>query len=174
MEGSLSRRSVSASVIGKIRTQLLGKSCLSLVQRFAASLASSAKGLILGSSHAPRSERSLVPGQPSNAPNYWCTWAVQNYQYGQGMQAIDVALLEGDDGARLAHDSMSEDTLLGKSGWASHFYPHIREDLYLLLDDGWETGGTATFQLDPVKFPSFKGLPKDRLRALNHEIEVSG
>ncbi len=140
----------------------------------AATLASSAKGLIGDSNHAPRSGRSLVPRQPSSAPNYWCTWAVQNYKYGQGMKAIDIALLEGDAGARLAHDAMTEDALLGKSGWAARFYPRIREDLYLLLDDGWETGGTATFQLDPVKFPSFKGLSKDRLRALNHEIEGAG
>ena len=56
----------------------------------------------------------------------------------------------------------------------SHFYPRVREDLYLLLDDGWETGGTATFQLDPVKFPSLKGSSTERLRELNRRIEQLG
>src|SRR5579859_7230268 len=140
----------------------------------AASMTISAKGLLKGFDHAPRSGLNLVPRKPSSVPNYWCTWAVQNYAYGQGMHAIDVSLLEGDAGARLAHDAMSESTLLGKSGWASRFYPRVREDLYLLLDDGWETGGTATFQLDPAKFPSLKGSPADRLRSLNQEIESMG
>lgn len=140
----------------------------------AASMTIGAKGLLKDFDHAPLSGRNLVPRRPSGVPNYWCTWAVQNYEYGQGLQAIDISLLEGNAGARLAHDAMSESTLLGKSGWASHFYPRVREDMYLLLDDGWETGGTATFQLDPVKFSSLKGSPADRLRALNQEIESMG
>jgi hypothetical protein len=69
---------------------------------------------------------------------------------------------------------MNERILLGRGGWASSFYSKVRGDLYLLLDDGWEVGGTATFQLDPVKFPSFKGSPVDRLRMLNSEIEGLG
>ena len=118
--------------------------------------------------------KSLVPRQPSKAPNYWCTWAVQNYMYGQGLSALDTALLEGDSGSKLAHNAMSENALLGQNGWASTFHARVRDDLYLLLDDGWETGGTATFELDPVKFSSFKGSNQDRLRALNHEIERIG
>jgi hypothetical protein len=117
---------------------------------------------------------SLVPRQPSRAPNYWCTWAVQNYMYGQGQRALDTALLEGDSGGRLAHDAMSESVLLGHGGWASRFHSKVREDLYLLLDDGWQAGGTATFQLDPAKFPSFKGSSVERLRDLNREIESMG
>lgn len=120
------------------------------------------------------SGRRLVPGKSSGAPNYWCTWAVQNYIYGQGTQSIDTALLQGASGAQLAHDAMSEKVLLGNAGWASRFYPRVREDLYLLLDDGWESGGTATFQLDAIKFPSFSGTSTDRLQALNRQIERMG
>ena len=118
--------------------------------------------------------KSLVPNQPSKSPNYWCTWAVQNYAYGQGLPALDTVLLEGDSGSKLAHDAMSEQVLLGQNGWAATFHARVRKDLYLLLDDGWETGGTATFELDPVKFSSFKGSNQDRLRALNQEIERIG
>lgn len=118
--------------------------------------------------------KSLVPETPSTAPNYWCTWAVQNYMYGQGLSELDTALLEGDSGGQLAHNAMSETALLGQDGWASNFHARVRGDLYLLLDDGWEMGGTATFQLDPEKFPSFKGSNGDRLRELNREINRLG
>ena len=121
-----------------------------------------------------RSAHSLVPDHPSGAPNYWCTWAVQNYMYGQGLRSLDTALLEGDSGGRLAHNAMSESALLGQGGWASSFYSKVREDLYLLLDDGWESGGTATFELDSTKFPSFKGSSVERMHDLNHEIERIG
>ena len=119
-------------------------------------------------------QTSLVPSKPSTAPNYWCTWAVQNYIYGQGFSQLDTALLEGDSGGKLAHDAMSETVLLGQGGWASTFHARVRNDLYLLLDDGWEMGGTATFRVDPAKFPSFRGSNGDRLRALNREIQGIG
>jgi hypothetical protein len=50
----------------------------------------------------------------------------------------------------------------------------VRRDLYLLLDDGWETGGTATFELDTSKFPSFDGEPASRLSKLSAAIRDSG
>jgi hypothetical protein len=124
--------------------------------------------------HASPSGRNLIPDRPTAAPNYWCTWAVQNYQYGQGKQTIDVVQLEGSSGAGFAHDAMNEEILLGARGWASRFYPRIRKDLYFLLDDGWESGGTSSFQLDPVKFSSFRGSPEERLRALSKRIEDMG
>ena len=124
--------------------------------------------------HASLSGRNLVPNQSAAAPNYWCTWAVQNYLYGQDKQTVDVAQLEGSSGAALAHNAMNEEVLLGAHGWASQFYPGIRKDLYLLLDDGWESGGTSTFQLDSGKFSSFQGSSVERLRALSRRIEGLG
>ena len=118
--------------------------------------------------------QSLVPSVASKAPNYWCTWAIQNYMYGQGQTKLETTILEGDSGGSLAHNAMNEGVLLGSNGWATSFYPRVREDLYLLLDDGWEAGGTATFRLDPEKFPSFPGSNGDRLRALNRDIERLG
>ncbi|HWA93325.1 MAG TPA: hypothetical protein VG844_01895 [Terracidiphilus sp.] len=87
---------------------------------------------------------------------------------------MDPAVLEGSSGSRLAHNAMTEEALLGENGWAVRFYPRVREDLYLMLDDGWEKGGTATFELDPVKFPSYKGDSTQRLRALNQKISGHG
>jgi hypothetical protein len=112
----------------------------------------------------------LVPDTPCTAPNYWCTWAVQNYMYGHQLNSLRPEVLEGESGSRLAHDAMSEQALLDNNGWAVRFFPGVRSDLYLLLDDGWESGGTASFELDTRKFPSFSGLPEERLAALNGAI----
>jgi hypothetical protein len=117
---------------------------------------------------------SLIPEEPCSKPNYWCTWAAQNYMYGQNLPVLDPEVLEGDSGSRLAHNSMSEETLFGRSGWVDNFFPRIRKDVYFLLDDGWEAGGTATFELDTKKFPSFTGSSADRLRKLNHAIRDAG
>jgi hypothetical protein len=140
----------------------------------AVSFAGGAHGLLGEAVRSKGAKKNLVPEKPSGAPNYWCTWAVQNYQFGQGARSISTKVLEGDSGAQLAHNVMSEETLLGTRGWAYRFHQRIRQDLFLLLDDGWETGGTATFELDPVKFPGFKGTSKDRLERLNQAIEGLG
>lgn len=116
----------------------------------------------------------LVPEYPSGKPNYWCTWAAQNYMYGHDLPHLDPKVLEGDSGSRLAHDAMTEKTLFGRTGWATDFFPKIRKDVFFLLDDGWQAGGTATFDLDTGKFPSFTGSPADRLRKLNDAIKGAG
>jgi hypothetical protein len=114
---------------------------------------------------------SIVPETPGGAPNYWCTWAVQNYMYGHDLRELKPEVLEGDSGSRLAHDAMNETVLLGPDGWAKTFFPRVRKDLYLMLDDGWEAGGTSTFDLDTSKFPSFMGSPEKRLGGLNKAIQ---
>jgi hypothetical protein len=113
----------------------------------------------------------IIPETPSGAPNYWCTWAVQNYMYGHNLRELKPEVLEGDCGSRLAHNAMNETVLLGADGWARTFFPSVRKDLYLMLDDGWEAGGTSTFDLDTAKFRSFTGSPTKRLTALNKAIQ---
>lgn len=115
----------------------------------------------------------LIPPTPCTAPNYWCTWAVQNYMFGQGLDHLDPAVLEGNSGSKLAHNSMSEQAIFGERGWARAFYPRVREDLYLLLDDGWEAGGTASFQLEPSRFPSYRGTPSEKLLQLNKAAQAA-
>jgi len=116
----------------------------------------------------------LVPAEASKAPNYWCTWATQNYMYGHDLPHLDPTLLEGDTGAELARAAMTEENVFAKTGWAKSFYPRVREDLFFLLDDGWETGGSATFEVDAAKFPSFSGDPSERLRKLSHAVRNEG
>lgn len=116
----------------------------------------------------------LIPEVATGAPNYWCTWAVQNYMYGHHLGELHPETLEGDAGSKLAHEAMNEQVLLGEKGWAHEFYSRVRKDLFLLLDDGWEAGGTATFELNTEKFPSFSGNRSQRLSKLNDAIRSAG
>jgi len=118
--------------------------------------------------------RSLVPKTLATAPNYWCTWAAQNYLYAQGTREFDPIELEGAAGAVHAQTLLNERVLMRPDGWAKVFHPRIRQELYLLLDDGWQEGGTDTFQLDRSKFPSFIGPAEQRLRDLNNAVRADG
>jgi len=140
----------------------------------ATAVSSRAHGLRLNTISPNKRAENLIPQEPANTPNYWCTWAAQNYMYGHHLPALDPKILEGDSGSTLAHDAMTEDVLFGEGGWAAKFFPKIRKDVYFLLDDGWQAGGTATFELDTKKFPSFTGSSADRLRKLNYAIQQAG
>jgi hypothetical protein len=139
----------------------------------ATAVASQAKGFAKGS-RPRKTANNLIPEEPSNTSSYWCTWAAQNYMYGHDLAELDPKLLEGDSGSKLAHDSMTEKVLFGRTGWAHNFFPRIRKDVLFLLDDGWQVGGTATFELDLNKFPSFTGSSAERLKKLNHAVQDAG
>jgi hypothetical protein len=140
----------------------------------ATALVPKTRGATAASSPLQLTGHSLIPDEPSTAPNYWCTWAAQNYMYGHYLQNLDSTVLEGDSGSRFAHDAMSEKVLFGEGGWVADFFPKIRKDVFFLLDDGWEAGGTSTFELDTMKFPSFSGSPDQRLMKLNDAIQAAG
>jgi len=159
-------------IMGRIRELVNRREFLSAV--IATALVPKTRGATAGSSPLKLTGHSLIPDEPSTAPNYWCTWAAQNYMYGHYLQNLDSTVLEGDSGSRFAHDAMSEKVLFGEGGWVADFFPKIRKDVFFLLDDGWEAGGTSTFQLDTAKFPSFSGSFDRRLRKLNEAIQAAG
>lgn len=141
----------------------------------AATVAATQTGRLFSSvKSSPNETVNLIPKTSSKAPNYWCTWAVQNYMYGQNTKVLNPEILEGDSGSQLAHQAMNEQVLLGMDGWGRNFFPHVRQDLYLMLDDGWESGGTSTFELDTKKFPSYTGSASNRLRELNKALQQQG
>jgi hypothetical protein len=140
----------------------------------AAAIAGRTKGVVADTVPLKKVGRSLVPEQPSGAPNYWCTWAAQNYMYGHNLSELDPKVLEGESGSKLAHEAMTGKVLFGDGGWVDGLFPRIRSDLFFLLDDGWETGGTSTFELDTSKFPAFTGTFANRLRKLNGAVQDSG
>jgi hypothetical protein len=137
-------------------------------------VAGRARSAVADTMASPGIGRSLVPERPSHAPNYWCTWAAQNYMYGHNLTSLDSKVLEGESGSKLAHEAMTQEVLFGAGGWASSFFPKIRPDLFFLLDDGWEAGGTSTFELNTMKFPAFSGPRADRLRKLNRAVQGHG
>ena len=140
----------------------------------ATTIAPALSGFVEGAETEWRQGTSLVPAQPSGAPHYWCTWATQNYMYGHGLHELDATILQGDAGGDLGRNAMTEENVFARAGWAESFYPKIRSDLFFLLDDGWQTGGTATFELDAAKFPSFTGTAPERLRKLNSAVQKAG
>ena len=123
---------------------------------------------------AAQSSESLVPSKRSTAPNYWCTWAAQNYLYGQNATELDLSKLEGPGGGQLASSLLNEEVILGRRGWSEIVHQRARDELYLLVDDGWEEGGSATFELDRAKFRRFTGSAQDRLAGLNDAIRARG
>jgi hypothetical protein len=129
----------------------------------------------------PALAKNLVPEKPGTAPNYWCTWAAQNYMHGQGLKELDPSVLEGNGGAALARDSLNEKVLLGPEGWAAKFYLKCRSDLLLVLDDGWDVPSEnpgpwfSSCLLNKQKFPSFAALkPAERLKKLNDAVKAAG
>jgi hypothetical protein len=120
----------------------------------------------------------LIPEASGPAPNYWCTWNLQEYVANESHGKANI------------RNILSEDFLLGDDGWAKKMFPLVRGDLYLLLDDGWDIpkipdGGPdvqklymrdylSSFMLDPSKWSRFQGDPAERLRALNDAVKKEG
>ncbi len=72
--------------------------------------------------------------------------------------------------------------LFGANG-AAHQYPGIRQDLFLVLDDGWDVPFSAKIDNPSVfgslipnekRFSSYRGTPAQRLRALNEDAKRLG
>lgn len=100
---------------------------------------------------------SLVPVQPSAAPDYFCTWNVQGF----------VTSYSSTPALRQA---MNEKNVFGNGryeGWAK-MYARLHQDLYLVLDDAWDTplNGDKSYYgsliVDAERFPSVKGLTPEQ------------
>ena len=131
-------------------------------------------GLAFLAGCAPKPQRyNLVPEAPSEAPDYLCTWNLQCYRSNQ-------------DGPVKNRAEMVEENFFSDGpyqGWAS-LYPAIREDLFLVLDDSWDIPRDrnerrdnpyfGTVRLDTTRFPSFKGEPAQRLKALSGRFTALG
>lgn len=121
----------------------------------------------------------------SAPPNYWCTWSTQGTTLCE-VQKAGNAVFAGDQGAAKQRDNLNEAVLFGDDGWATLFYPNERRDLFLLLDAGWDlpyctsTGDAKDLSKrgacfpHPDRFPSLKGSPGERLKALNDRVKALG
>lgn len=121
----------------------------------------------------------LVPEEPSTAPNYWCTWYWQNYLILEGEEVTnpDPATVYTNQAAR---EGLNETTLFGENGMANVMLPESRGDYYFLIDHGWQDESIRkktffTFIMDTLDFPSYSKLePKERIKKLNEKIKDLG
>jgi len=113
----------------------------------------------------------LVPDAAGRAPSYYCSWTTQVYDMALPLTAQQYADLPDEELTKRSERALDEAHIFGPQGQAREFYPRLRGDLYFLFDDGWETGGTATFRLDETKFPSFVG---NNLGRLNDAVRKLG
>ncbi|HEY9535645.1 MAG TPA: hypothetical protein VIQ77_13980, partial [Mucilaginibacter sp.] len=119
---------------------------------------------------AQKKPASLIPAQPSQAPDYFCTWNVQGYVTSYKPSTV-------------MRQAMTEQNIFGNGTlehWASMF-PKLHKDLYLVLDDDWETplNGDKSYYgsliVDDGRFPSVKGLsPEQKLASLSAKTKSLG
>ena len=113
---------------------------------------------------------SLVPAKPSQAPDYFCTWNIQGY----------VASYTSSPALRKA---MIEKNIFGNGTYErwGQMFSRLHKDLYLVLDDDWETplDGDRSYYgsliVDTARFPSVKGMsPGQRLGFLSEKTKGLG
>lgn len=116
----------------------------------------------------------LIPSAIPETGDYYCTWAAQSRVRPVGIP----------DDALTVRDNMNEDMLFGENGLLGSYFDEVRADLIALLDDGWDVpygsanpqnaGRFGSLELDTDRFPSFRGNPTERLKALSDRIKSLG
>ena len=124
----------------------------------------------------------LIPNKPGTTPNYYCTWEAQN-NIDDPKRGLYHEQLEGQEGAKLARYSLNDDIVFGEDGLALQ-YEKAREDLYFVLDDGWDVPldvhsdtqrhEFGSLLLNEERFPSCSGSPEVRLAKMNERIKSLG
>lgn len=121
-----------------------------------------------------------------NSFSYWCTWKTQVWTAKNKIKdsgAEIESLFLGDQGARNARSEMNEKNLFGDEGWTSYF-SEIRNDLILVLDDGWDVPYGVhpdkhrdlfgSLIVNEERFPFLHGSEKERLKQLSDRIKACG
>lgn len=124
----------------------------------------------------------LVPTASSNAANYWCTWYAQNYWQQRGGEIKNLNMINNPN----AREELTYEHVFNqKDGWATTYLPKGRQDMYFLIDHGWQTkdktkrikGAQPFFslQIDELDFPEYANTkPEEALRLFNEEIQALG
>lgn len=102
--------------------------------------------------------------------NYWCTWDTQ-FRMNDSEAGKDTKNLR---------NILTQDFLFGEKGMLPAHFQKIRQDLYILLDDGWDVGldvpGNGpvsvfgSLELNEEKFPDFTGEPWQRLAKIREKV----
>lgn len=116
-------------------------------------------------------KKNLIKNMANPSPDYYCTWQTQLYYSNNG----------GPDAQRR---HMTEAGLFGNAigqGWA-YFYEVARQDLFLVMDDSWDTPFEdyekfyGSLVLDKNKFPEscMGNNPAESLKKLTDRVKVLG
>lgn len=117
--------------------------------------------------------------------DYWCTWSAQAaLRAGADGWKPQLPRFPGDQGMPGVRDNLDEEVLFGPRGLAN-LYPESRSRLNFVIDDGWDVPYGAdpskgddfrfsSLEPDPVRFPSLKGTPGERLKALADRVRGAG
>jgi len=119
----------------------------------------------------------LIPDKPGCTPNYFCTWGCQNVFASRKHPPESVV---GGQGAQNARMELNAELLFAVDGLCDE-YPEIRQDLYFLLDDGWDvpygTHPVSRFGSvipDAGRFHCCTGSPIEKLTQINRMIQAKG
>ena len=127
----------------------------------------------------------LIPNKPGVSPNYYCTWAAQGKVAKKAgkVENKNRIMFEGDQGAKLNRKCLNDEILFGENGFALQ-YESAREDLYFVLDDGWDVPYNVhpdtqrhefgSLLLNEERFPSCSGEPEERLFKMNQRLKALG
>ena len=110
----------------------------------------------------------LIPESKKTTGNYFCTW---------DSQCDTMHTLNPDAKSASSRDAMNEDFLFGEEGILNSFVG-VRDDLIVVLDDGWDVPYGATdrrlfglLEADAERFPSLAALsPAQRIKALSDRV----
>ena len=117
----------------------------------------------------------LIPPSGKTTGNYWCTWRTQSTVLAnEELRRSSVNL----------RNRIDDEFLFGNPGTLAKYFDRIREDLYVVLDDGWDVPYDAnpnnsenifgSLEVNEAKFPSLHGDPPERLRQLCERVKALG
>lgn len=118
-----------------------------------------------------KTNKNYIPDAKNTTPDYYCTWQTQLY-----------ATCDGKPEAQRAN--ITEQALFSGTkpfGW-TNFYPDIRKDLYLVMDDSWDVPLSdykdyhGSFVLNRDKFPTYADEKNNAkaLKELNRAAQKKG
>ncbi len=94
-------------------------------------------------SQAAPNLQSLVPATPDTSPDYFCTWNIQGYYSSYAS-------------SRIQRDALRESQVFGTGRYQNWIgqYPAVQQDLYFLMDEGWDLPEEQINVL-PARFPMY-------------------
>ena len=131
----------------------------------------------------------LIPDKSEKSLSYWCSWHTQNIVAVKNCSdkfppEIAAAMKQGGAGASGARMMLNEELVFGENGFA-HQYDEVRNEMFFMLDDGWDVdyGINPDKHIDKFgslimseeRFPSVKGKsPAERLKIINDKVKALG